>query len=400
MASNIDDIEEFLTSYENIDIDENDIYIELSEEDLEFNKQLEQEIINDNDNNSNNEEPVADVLCFNEDTTEVVTSVEPENNKASESDKLFDNISIESYKNKQIETTTSKEQQALKEACKAASEDKKNNNKKEECSSHFSKPNVTLSKDKVKLKVNSQNENVESPDLKEVKYSGFIFESTGIYHSSDSKLHIQTVFDENSLEPKHELVKSKLGGYVKKVKNLFLEKFCGDSEDPNKVLDMIAKPLIFIGVVFILIAIPLFASRFGAKSRPVINTQTTNVKTSERKEPNYNFSSLSTSESEQAVASTRFNSLDELTLHIESSQGYILSNEKQLMAQFENNVITAEDFKNSMNGYIKEVDELNHLLLLNEAVYENNNEHSLYLELKDNMENLITYGDRALLSVR
>lgn len=90
--------------------------------------------------------------------------------------------------------------------------------------------------------------------------------------------------------------------------------------------------------------------------------------------------------------STRFKTLDDLTLYIESNQGIILSNEKQALTKYENQTITYDEYINIINKNVDAADELNHLLKVNENVYSNQNKMDLYESLCDEMDEVLVYG--------
>lgn len=94
--------------------------------------------------------------------------------------------------------------------------------------------------------------------------------------------------------------------------------------------------------------------------------------------------------------SSRFKTLDELTVYVENKTATLLSEEKMLKNQYDNGDITREKFESDLKGYIKEVDVLSHLLSLNKGEYSDEGKGDTYDELSNNIASLTAYGDTLL----
>lgn len=96
---------------------------------------------------------------------------------------------------------------------------------------------------------------------------------------------------------------------------------------------------------------------------------------------------------------SRFDSIDDLTLYLSSNIGATLSTEKQAVKKLNNNEISLNDFYATMDACRITVDELNHLLIANKNVYSEHNLTETYFELSEDIDSLIAYGDSAKYNV-
>ena len=98
----------------------------------------------------------------------------------------------------------------------------------------------------------------------------------------------------------------------------------------------------------------------------------------------------------ESAGSSRFSSIDDLTLYLDGKMNSALSTEKQGKKSFEAGQITYDELKVIIKDTSSEVDTLNHLLLANKNEYKKNGKIGDYETLKNNMEILIVYGDIVL----
>lgn len=91
--------------------------------------------------------------------------------------------------------------------------------------------------------------------------------------------------------------------------------------------------------------------------------------------------------------SSRFETLDDLTFYISSNTNSILADEKVVETSYKNGEISYDEFINLMNGYIEDMDTLNHLLISNKETYNGEDKGDVYNELLDDVNTVIMYGD-------
>lgn len=171
---------------------------------------------------------------------------------------------------------------------------------------------------------------------------------------------------------------------------------------PPIVIDTIIKfkkPLAMVAMFLFILGIPLIFSKGGFNNS---NTNTTHAK-----EYAYSANTEVYEEAQKATVnksnedkSGRFATLDELTLYIESNTGSILSEEIQLVNSYNAGSISKQVYINSMNDCISRANSINHLLLINKDVYENEKEMKKYEEMAGNLETLFIYGDTALVNMK
>lgn len=98
------------------------------------------------------------------------------------------------------------------------------------------------------------------------------------------------------------------------------------------------------------------------------------------------------------TASSGFETIDDLTLYINSNQGVILTEEKTLVSKFNNGQISRKDFLEKMGEQTDALDELAHLLNANKSVYENHGQLDKYEALDKNIDTIMSYGDQAIVN--
>ena len=95
----------------------------------------------------------------------------------------------------------------------------------------------------------------------------------------------------------------------------------------------------------------------------------------------------------EANKSSRFETIDDLTLYLSSNLGSTLSTEKQAVNKYNNGEITLNEFFAILDNCKVITDELNHLLIANKNTYIQHGLEDTYNELSQNVESLIAYGD-------
>lgn len=95
-------------------------------------------------------------------------------------------------------------------------------------------------------------------------------------------------------------------------------------------------------------------------------------------------------------AQSRFETLEELTVYVESNQGLILSNMQMAVLDYEQGHISHDEYINKMNTLIAAANELNNLLILNADEYAAQGQQDTYNTLVQNMNNVIVYGANAI----
>lgn len=96
------------------------------------------------------------------------------------------------------------------------------------------------------------------------------------------------------------------------------------------------------------------------------------------------------------ASSGRFDTLDELTVYIESNQGLILSGMQMAEIQLQNNEISHDEYIKQINTYITAANELNNLILANSSVYSEEGQQDKYNSLVQSMNSVIVYGATAI----
>lgn len=101
-------------------------------------------------------------------------------------------------------------------------------------------------------------------------------------------------------------------------------------------------------------------------------------------------------ENTESSNSSRFANLDELSYYINSQLSSVIANEKMLLNQYKNGEITKDEYKESIQKYIDDVNYYNHLLVANKSLYEDEGKSGDYDTLSENINNVIIYGDELL----
>ena len=99
---------------------------------------------------------------------------------------------------------------------------------------------------------------------------------------------------------------------------------------------------------------------------------------------------------QETVSESRFETLDDLTTYIDLQTSDLYAKEVQTVNNYKQKNITRENFLSEMNGYIEEVNALNHLLLVNKNGYISDSKETTYNTLYNNLESLMIYGDMAI----
>jgi len=120
-------------------------------------------------------------------------------------------------------------------------------------------------------------------------------------------------------------------------------------------------------------------------------TQTSSVK---------NMSKNINEQADTVNTTSRFQTLDDLILYINSEQGVILSKEKTLVTQFAGGLISKKQFLSEMQEQMDLLDDINRLLLVNKELFNKNGEEETYNILTDNMETIIIYGSKEVYKVQ
>lgn len=155
----------------------------------------------------------------------------------------------------------------------------------------------------------------------------------------------------------------------------------------EKAKELITKVIGFVVLVGVIIVIPLLMNgENGKKDDKKSNTVATTT------EFYLEINNTDTAEPIQIEGSSRFETLEDLTLYISSNQGVILSNEKQAVTKYNNGVLSKEDTLAILNANIDASNQLYQLLILNKSAYENEGKLDEYDNLYTNMENVLSYG--------
>lgn len=206
---------------------------------------------------------------------------------------------------------------------------------------------------------------------------------------------------DNVSEPEPADIKNEINDILKSVKTLLSRFFTSE---------LAKKAVIFAIMVICFAGLPVLISNVGVNNKKAANNNAVSEKEEKPSvrielEDTYNKNTeasgvintdISYDFSTSELKSDRFETLDDLTLYIQSSQGYILSGEKQAATQLKNNSISVEEYNRMMTAYIEAADEINHLLLLNKGIYKENKKYETYKALAENMETVLCYGDTAL----
>lgn len=94
--------------------------------------------------------------------------------------------------------------------------------------------------------------------------------------------------------------------------------------------------------------------------------------------------------------SNRFDTVDDLTLYIQSSTAFYLSTEKQLYTKYKNGTVGKQDLRESIYDCTEKLNNIYHLLIMNKAVYDENNLSDTYEQLMSNINTVFVYGDSIL----
>jgi predicted small secreted protein len=169
---------------------------------------------------------------------------------------------------------------------------------------------------------------------------------------------------------------------------------------PKKEMPEFVKKLVMFAAMFALvIGIPVVISLVGNRGKSEKtkiyseNTVTTEEKTSEVKNALFSEAEKDSSVDNDGITSSRFATLDELSLYIESNTGSVLSSEMQTVNLYTQGSLTRDNFVATMEEYISQANALNHLLLVNKENYENEGREEEYNELSENLDTLMIYGD-------
>jgi predicted small secreted protein len=155
----------------------------------------------------------------------------------------------------------------------------------------------------------------------------------------------------------------------------------------------------FAAMFALVIGIPVVISLVGNRGKSEKtkiyseNTVTTEEKTSEVKNALFSEAEKDSSVDNDGITSSRFATLDELSLYIESNTGSVLSSEMQTVNLYTQGSLTRDNFVATMEEYISQANALNHLLLVNKENYENEGREEEYNELSENLDTLMIYGD-------
>lgn len=170
--------------------------------------------------------------------------------------------------------------------------------------------------------------------------------------------------------------------------------------------DFLKKMCVSAAAVIIILLIPIIFAVASSKQDININKKVSTTQLSSA-DPN---SKLDTSGFENLLstkqetpktektdsASNRFETVDDLTLYIQSSTAFYLSTEKQLYTKYRNGVIDGQALKDNIYDCTEKLNSIYHLLIINKAVYEENNISDTYDQLISNINTVFVYGDSIL----
>lgn len=98
---------------------------------------------------------------------------------------------------------------------------------------------------------------------------------------------------------------------------------------------------------------------------------------------------------EKKNLSSRFPTLNDLSLYINSSTATILMNEKKAMTDYVNGTISKEDCQDKLQACTNASNEILHLLAVNKNLYSDQGQAQQYTSLESDLINVMYYGDVA-----
>lgn len=362
------------------------------------------------------------------------------NTEDSEADAMFEAISIPSYQDKK-ENGEQHKKTIKKEEPKAQKETVNSNINKEQVKEVPQETSATRDNKKnpePQQADTQKNETTKQPEVKEVPITN-VNESASIKTTNNFEADLEDTDVEDctfnfgsgdvpDIEPD---IESEEAIITDPEGNIYISTFSEvtiNDDDPSDTFDnfedlegntdkgteentvvkflSIKKIISVAAMLIVIIGIPFLMDLVGNKEEKELNQYTVTVTTVESTEAVSSINSSSVFEktekevfeasSSETAISTRFETLDDLTLYLSSNLGSTLSSEKQLVTQLNNGTISYDTFIAQMNEHIVFTDNLNHLLIANKETYRNAGLEDTYNELVANSNALIVYGDKAL----
>ena len=158
------------------------------------------------------------------------------------------------------------------------------------------------------------------------------------------------------------------------------------------------KIVAFVAMIIVFISVSLFFSSFvNHPKKDTESTISTPVLLSNEEEQEKSVYEEAEERAYKALEennnSTRFETLDDLTLYLDANISATLSNEKTLVYKYENGAIDKEEYLRKANEYVSFTDELNHLLVANKNNYTRESKENTYDKLNSSLDSLMVYGD-------
>jgi hypothetical protein len=176
----------------------------------------------------------------------------------------------------------------------------------------------------------------------------------------------------------------------------------------RRVIKFSPKTLIYTGSLVSIILVLILVAVFTGKSKTV-NTKDDNVVLANAGSTESGFQFITSTSEEtyssayndayssiQTATTNKWKTLDELSFYIDGELRSILAGEKVVENEYQNGEITADSYLEQMNDYSEQVNTLNHLLIANKTLYDNEDKTEEYNTLLDNLNTVIIYGDSSV----
>jgi hypothetical protein len=176
----------------------------------------------------------------------------------------------------------------------------------------------------------------------------------------------------------------------------------------RRVIKFSPKTLIYTGSLVAIILVLILVAVFTGKSKTV-NTKDDNVVLANAGSTESGFQFVTSTSEEtyssayndayssiQNATTNKWKTLDELSFYIDGELRSILAGEKVVENEYQNGEVTADSYLEQMNDYSEQVNTLNHLLIANKTLYDNEDKTEEYNTLLDNLNTVIIYGDSSV----
>lgn len=422
----LDMIDNELSDYENGADYYDDDFDEPDYEDYEDDEE-EDEDDEDDDEDDDNE---VDSLTFTnpkaQKNNENTQTKDKQTDVNQSSEDMFSNISSTNYPNKQNEKKSKQPDVLIIDNNATKPSVVTNNRKNEEEKTENNETKHTSSSEKQTVNNNGpaphpEQKTTPKSEVNEEKKEQTINNETytqNDYDEADTETLNYSYVDDEEID-ETLFIKSKK---IKKPKTAYVK---GNSIIlSDNIKKGILSVIIFVATFFIVVGLPLLLSKDKPENKPLKKEDktteskltTTEEITMQSTAPNYITTENPTTQADTSnqnsafdeasqnaynsvdggTGSSRFASLEDLTLYIEGTLMTSLSAEKQAVTAYENNAITYEELCTVIEENTKIADEINHLLIANKNVYINAGQEDKYNELLENNNTLIIYGDTAL----